>query len=185
MAETMTGQSEIEMLKLQNLTKQKAGVQEEKDREASQPSAVPKRDEETMARAGTGQSEEIERLKLQMEVLTKQFGKLLLEKESAEARVKEMEKGKVLEARPKKGQKFLEKPSTTSQASSGEEEADGDGDVSTTNARQRLRRFCKRRSNGSLAVPEDVHQQWLAGGTERKKLLKLFVEADFNRDRFL
>ena len=57
--------------------------------------------------------------------------------------------------------------------------------VNMTNARQRLRRFCKRRSNGTLAVPEDVHKQWLAGGTERKKLLKIFVDANYSRDRFL
>ena len=68
-----------------------------------------------MAETMTGQSE-IEMLKLQMEMLTEQFGKLLLEKEEiqkdAEARVQEeIEKGKkdceALEAQLKKGAETL------------------------------------------------------------------------------
>ena len=36
----------------------------------------------------------------------------------------------------------------------------------------RLRRICQRRKNGSLIVPESIHEQWKAGGTEKQKLMQ-------------
>ena len=49
-------------------------------------------------------------------------------------------------------------------------------------ARGRLRRFCQKRADGSLAVPLSVHNQWKEGGAGRERLLHLFVSVGFDRD---
>ena len=59
---------------------------------------------------------------------------------------------------------------------------DGDEAIATPAARQRLRRMCRRRANGTLAVPEEVHKKYAAGGSEREGLLKLLIKSGFNKD---
>ena len=49
-------------------------------------------------------------------------------------------------------------------------------------ARQKLRRLCRRRANGSLIVPLEVHQKYAAGGQERDQLLKLLIKNNLQRD---
>ena len=61
-------------------------------------------------------------------------------------------------------------------------EAEAVKSVSKEAARQRLRRSCQRRSDGSLAVAEDIHEQWKAGGQTRDNLLKVFMENGMNQD---
>ena len=57
--------------------------------------------------------------------------------------------------------------------------------VTSAAARQRLRRLCERRLDGSLAVPEDVHAAWKAGGSSREGLLKVYVGAGHDKASFL
>ena len=57
--------------------------------------------------------------------------------------------------------------------------------VATPAARQRLRRLCRRRANGTLTVPEEVHKKYAAGGSEREGLLKLLVKSGFNKDFYV
>ena len=57
--------------------------------------------------------------------------------------------------------------------------------VTSAAARQRLRRLCERRADGSLAVPEDVHAAWKAGGASREGLLKVYVGAGHDKSAFL
>ena len=49
-------------------------------------------------------------------------------------------------------------------------------------ARQRLRRMCAPRANGSLAVPKEVHEKYVAGGSDREGLLKLLIKNNFDKD---
>ncbi|CAE6953680.1 unnamed protein product [Symbiodinium sp. CCMP2592] len=74
------------------------------------------------------------------------------------------------------------------QASEEPEDDDGDGcgnHPEVSQARQQLRRFCKRRANGSLLVPEDVHNKFWSGGAERAKLLTLFLKNGRDKSMFL
>ena len=65
-------------------------------------------------------------------------------------------------------------------------EANGEqANVSQEAAKQRLRRTCTRKADGSLAVPEAIHEQWKAGGTAREKLLRVFISNNFDRDAFV
>ena len=52
-------------------------------------------------------------------------------------------------------------------------------------ARQSLRRLCTARANGSLLVPQDTYTKFWNGGSDRKKLLTLFVAHGCDRDRFI
>ena len=74
------------------------------------------------------------------------------------------------------------------QASEEPEDDDTDGcgnHPEVSQARQQLHRFCRRRANGSLLVPEDVHNKFWQGGTERTKLLTLFLKNGRNKEMFL
>ena len=57
------------------------------------------------------------------------------------------------------------------------------GGVSKEAARQRLRRLCERKGDGSLSVGEDIHQMWAGGGAGRDKLLKIFMENGLDKVR--
>ena len=46
-----------------------------------------------------------------------------------------------------------------------------------------LRRLCKRKPRGGLAVPESIHKLWLKGGKARRELHKVLVECQGNKDR--
>ena len=50
-------------------------------------------------------------------------------------------------------------------------------------ARARLRRLCERKADGSLLVSEDIHQQFQSGGTNREKLLKVWMETGMEKVR--
>ncbi|CAE7026000.1 unnamed protein product, partial [Symbiodinium sp. CCMP2456] len=109
-----------------------------------------------------------------------------------EATIKELQKKfhqqeKELKASKKK-EPLAASTGETADAASGDEEEDVD-DVGNhpevSQARQQLRRFCKRRSNGSLLVPEDVYNKFWQGGTERTKLLTLFLKNGRNKAGFL
>ena len=60
-----------------------------------------------------------------------------------------------------------------------------EANVSQEAAKQRLRRTCTRKSDGTLAVPEAIHEQWKAGGAARDRLLKVFISSNFDRDAFV
>ena len=114
-----------------------------------------------------------------------------------EATIKELqkkfhEKEKELEASKKREPVAAatgETADMNQQASTEPEGEEDDDDVSShpevSQARQQLRRFCKRRSNGSLLVPEEVYNKFWQGGTERTKLLTLFLKNGRNKDMFL
>ena len=55
--------------------------------------------------------------------------------------------------------------------------------VSKEAARQRLRRLCERKADGSIAVSEDIHQQWVSGGANRDKLLRIFIDTGLDKVR--
>lgn len=55
--------------------------------------------------------------------------------------------------------------------------------VSREAARQRLRRLRERKSDGSIAVSEDIHQQWVSGGANRDKLLRIFIDTGLDKVR--
>ena len=57
--------------------------------------------------------------------------------------------------------------------------------VSSAASRQRLRRLCERKADGSLLVPESIHQAWKSGGQARENLLQVYVGSSFNKDTFL
>lgn len=57
--------------------------------------------------------------------------------------------------------------------------------VSKEAARGRLRRLCTRKTDGSLNVSEDIHQQYQSGGTARDKLLRIFIETGMDKVRAL
>mmetsp|Transcript_39505 Transcript_39505/g.85259 ORF Transcript_39505/g.85259 Transcript_39505/m.85259 type:complete len:531 (+) Transcript_39505:45-1637(+) len=52
-------------------------------------------------------------------------------------------------------------------------------------ARKRLERICKRRADGTLTVPESIHDAWKKGGDTRNNLLKALTEANFNKEEFV
>ncbi|CAE7893247.1 unnamed protein product [Symbiodinium necroappetens] len=52
-------------------------------------------------------------------------------------------------------------------------------------AKQRLRRLCERRADGRLQVPEEIHDQWKAGGASRERLLKIWVGSGMDKDSFV
>ncbi|CAE7483851.1 unnamed protein product [Symbiodinium sp. CCMP2592] len=58
-------------------------------------------------------------------------------------------------------------------------------EISSAAARQRLRRFVEKRADGTLAVPEAVHQAWKAGGKAREDLLRVWVSSNFDKTSFL
>ena len=55
--------------------------------------------------------------------------------------------------------------------------------VSKEAARQRLRRLCEKKADGSLQVNEDVHQMWASGGSTRDKILRIFIENGLDKVR--
>ncbi|CAE7280003.1 unnamed protein product [Symbiodinium sp. CCMP2592] len=57
--------------------------------------------------------------------------------------------------------------------------------VTSAAAKQRLRRMCERRADGTMQVPQDIHDQWKAGGASRERLLKIWVGSGFNKDSFI
>ena len=57
--------------------------------------------------------------------------------------------------------------------------------VTSTAAKQPLRRMCERRADGRLKVPEEIHDQWKAGGASRERLLKIWVGSGFDKDSFV
>ncbi len=58
-------------------------------------------------------------------------------------------------------------------------------DPSTEAERKRLERLCKRRANGTLAVPEHIHEKWKQGGQGRQELRKLLCEASYDKEEFI
>ena len=67
----------------------------------------------------------------------------------------------------------------------GDTGATGAEDVATEAMRKRLDRLCKRRSNGTLQVPEHVHEKWKQGGEGRKELRKLLADAGYDKEQFV
>ena len=57
-----------------------------------------------------------------------------------------------------------------------QDDASSEDQVRKQAARQRLRRMCRPRANGSLAVPQEVYRKYVAGGSEREQLLTLFIK---------
>ena len=57
--------------------------------------------------------------------------------------------------------------------------------VSTAAARQRLRRICEKKADGTCQVPAEVFSQWSAGGSSREKLLKVFIANGLDKQAFL
>ena len=49
-------------------------------------------------------------------------------------------------------------------------------------AKQRLRRMCKPRKDGSMEVPPNVLEEWNKKGTARTALIRLFIEKGCNKD---
>lgn len=47
--------------------------------------------------------------------------------------------------------------------------------------RKKLDRMCKRRANGSLAVPQHVHDEWAKGGAARADLRKLLMDCGLDK----
>lgn len=58
-------------------------------------------------------------------------------------------------------------------------------DPSADADRKRLERLCKRRANGTLVVPEHIHEKWKQGGQGRQELRKLLMEANYEKDEFI
>ena len=52
----------------------------------------------------------------------------------------------------------------------------------TQAVKQKLRRFCRRRANGSLLVPDEVHKAWSTPGKSRDNLIRIFLKADCQKD---
>ena len=51
--------------------------------------------------------------------------------------------------------------------------------------KQKVRRLCRRRANGSLIVPEAVHQAWKNPGPSRDNLIKLYLKNGCQKDPML
>ena len=46
----------------------------------------------------------------------------------------------------------------------------------------RLRRLCEKKNSGKVKVPQDIHEQWLAGGKQRDELRALLEQYEFDKD---
>ena len=57
--------------------------------------------------------------------------------------------------------------------------------VTLAAARARLRRVCERKADGSCQVPTEVLSQWQAGGASRKKLLRIFMANQLDKQAFI
>ena len=66
-----------------------------------------------------------------------------------------------------------------------EQDHDAIPELSADAQRKKLDRLCKRRSNGSLIVPEHVRAKWLQGGAARQELRSLLVEANYDHQEFV
>ena len=55
-------------------------------------------------------------------------------------------------------------------------------DGATAAIKQKVRRMCRRRANGSLIVPEAVHQAWKNPGPSRDNVIKLFMKNGCQKD---
>ena len=71
-------------------------------------------------------------------------------------------------------------------ADAASEEEDGEealeGGTSDQAVKQRLRRMCRRRKNGTLAVPLAVHNAWKNTGPSRDELIKVFMKNGCRKD---
>lgn len=67
----------------------------------------------------------------------------------------------------------------------GDTGATGADEVANEAIRKRLDRLCKRRSNGTLLVPDHIHEKWKQGGEGRKELRKLLAEAGYDKEQFV
>ena len=47
----------------------------------------------------------------------------------------------------------------------------------------RLRRLCERKPSGKLHVPQNIHEEYMAGGEKRNALMKAFEECGMKKDR--
>ena len=45
--------------------------------------------------------------------------------------------------------------------------------------------YSERQQDGSCAVPDSVRDAWVAGGTSREELLKLFIENNLDKEAFV
>ena len=63
------------------------------------------------------------------------------------------------------------------------QETGGRNAVPTTDTAKehRLRRICQKRRNGTLIVPQSVHEQWKAGGVEKQKLMDKLDSVGWDR----
>ena len=66
----------------------------------------------------------------------------------------------------------------------GSDDEDAEVDKATYNAaKQKIRRMTRPRQNGSYIVPQHIVQKFDAAGTERKKLIKVMIENNMDKDR--
>ena len=57
--------------------------------------------------------------------------------------------------------------------------------ISWEASKQRLRRLCQKKADGTCQVPKEIHEQWAQGGQSREGLLKIFVENGMDKNAFL
>lgn len=111
----------------------------------------------------------LDQMKRFLDSSLKEKAQLKSDLDTAKAKVVQLEEEKV--KLQKVQQAAAEKPTVDMSA------------VSREAARQRLRRLCERKSDGSIAVSEDIHQQWVSGGANRDKLLRIFIDTGLDKVR--
>ncbi|CAJ1404491.1 unnamed protein product [Effrenium voratum] len=87
---------------------------------------------------------------------------------------------------PPPKRKAVSTPEPASDASGTEDLSEQDDDAPTEQAkRHRLRRLCERKPSGKIQVPQEIHEQWAAGGQGREDLMQMLEEAEFNKACFV
>ena len=67
----------------------------------------------------------------------------------------------------------------------GKDTKKGEGELSESAKNQRLRRICEvKPGSGVCRVPDEIHQRWKKGGTERLKLRDELESAGWDKERF-
>ena len=67
-------------------------------------------------------------------------------------------------------------------ASASQDHDDEDDNPSDLARYHRLRRLCERKKSGKLLVPEEVHQDYRAGGAKRDALMAELESCDWKKD---
>lgn len=80
---------------------------------------------------------------------------------------------------PPPKRKAVSTPEPASDASGTEDLSEQDNDAPTEQAKRH--RLCERKPSKKIQVPQEIHEQWAAGGQGREDLMQMLEEAEFNK----